>query len=54
MALNYAKLFNRRVIPQSRPIPGSTQVNPVCRQRPRTVEVMAGNRLQCAGEFFRA
>jgi 60 kDa SS-A/Ro ribonucleoprotein len=26
MALNYAKLFNRLVTPQSRPIPGSTQV----------------------------
>jgi 60 kDa SS-A/Ro ribonucleoprotein len=26
MALNYAKLFNRRVTPQSRPIPGSIQV----------------------------
>ena len=26
MALNYAKLFNRRVTPQSLPIPGSTQV----------------------------
>jgi 60 kDa SS-A/Ro ribonucleoprotein len=26
MALNYAKLFNRRVTPQSEPIPGSTQV----------------------------
>jgi 60 kDa SS-A/Ro ribonucleoprotein len=26
MALNYAKLFNRRVTPQSRPIPGSSQV----------------------------
>ena len=26
MALNYAKLFNRRAAPQSRPIPGSTQV----------------------------
>src|SRR5258707_996385 len=26
MALNYAKLFNRRVTPQSRQIPGSTQV----------------------------
>src|SRR6516225_9347090 len=26
MAINYAKLFNRRAIPQSRPIPGSTQV----------------------------
>ena len=26
MALNYAKLFNRRVTPQSRAIPGSTQV----------------------------
>src|SRR5260370_30392817 len=26
MALNYAKLFNRRVTPQSQPIPGSTQV----------------------------
>ncbi len=26
MALNYAKLFNRRMTPQSRPIPGSTQV----------------------------
>src|SRR6516162_10067093 len=25
MALNYAKLFNRRVTPQSQPIPGSTQ-----------------------------
>jgi hypothetical protein len=24
MAINYAKLFNRRVTPQSRPIPGST------------------------------
>ena len=83
MALNYAKLFNRRVTPQSRPIPGSTQVassgggyswqvpeyrarypdarpfhfpqlNLVCRQRPRTVEVMAGYRVQCAGEFIRA
>ena len=26
MALNYAKLFNRQVTPQSRAIPGSTQV----------------------------
>ncbi len=26
MALNYAKLFNRRATPQSQPIPGSTQV----------------------------
>ncbi len=26
MAVNYAKLFNRRVTPQSQPIPGSTQV----------------------------
>src|SRR5260221_14189890 len=26
MAINYAKLFNRWVTPQSRPIPGSTQV----------------------------
>ena len=26
MAINYAKSFNRRVTPQSRPIPGSTQV----------------------------
>ena len=26
MALNYAKLFNRRITPQSQPIPGSTQV----------------------------
>jgi len=26
MALNYAKLFHRRVTPQSQPIPGSTQV----------------------------
>ena len=26
MAINYAKLFNRRVTPQSRPIPGSTQI----------------------------
>src|SRR5437588_6499374 len=25
MAINYAKLFNRRVTPQSLPIPGSTQ-----------------------------
>ena len=27
MAINYAKLFNRRVTPQSQPIPGSTQVH---------------------------
>ena len=27
------------------------QLNLVCRQRPRTVEVMAGCRVQCAGEF---
>ena len=26
MAINYAKIFNRRVTTQSRPIPGSTQV----------------------------
>lgn len=26
MAINYAKLFNRRVTPQSQPIPGTTQV----------------------------
>jgi len=26
MAINYARLFNRRVTPQSQPIPGSTQV----------------------------
>src|SRR5256885_7899912 len=26
MAINYAKLFNRRVTPQSQPIPGSTQL----------------------------
>ena len=26
MAINYARLFNRQVTPQSRPIPGSTQV----------------------------
>src|SRR6266699_807582 len=26
MALNYAKIFNRRVTPQSQPIPGSNQV----------------------------
>src|ERR1700733_946425 len=26
MAINYANLFNRRVTPQSQPIPGSTQV----------------------------
>ena len=26
MAINYAKLFNRRITPQSHPIPGSTQV----------------------------
>ncbi len=27
-------------------------LNLVCRQRPRTVEVMAGCQVQCAGEFF--
>jgi hypothetical protein len=27
MALTYARLFNRRVTPQSRPIPGSTQLD---------------------------
>src|SRR5207253_6930294 len=26
MAINYAKILNRRVTPQSHPIPGSTQV----------------------------
>ena len=26
MAINYARLFNRRITPQSQPIPGSTQV----------------------------
>src|SRR5207245_687871 len=26
MAINYAKLFNRRITPQSQPIPGSNQV----------------------------
>ena len=26
MAINYAKIFNRRAAPQSQPIPGSTQV----------------------------
>ena len=26
MAINYAKILNRRVTPQSQPIPGSTQV----------------------------
>jgi len=26
MAINYARIFNRRVTPQSQPIPGSTQV----------------------------
>jgi len=26
MAINYAKLFNRRVTPQSQPIPGTNQV----------------------------
>src|ERR1035438_6964593 len=26
MAINYAKLFNRRMTPQSQPIPGSAQV----------------------------
>ena len=26
MAINYAKIFNRRVTPQSQPIPGSNQV----------------------------
>ena len=28
--------------------PSISQVNPVCRQRPRTVEVMARLRIQCA------
>ena len=32
MALNYAKLFNRRVTPQSQPIPGSTQVRQLGRR----------------------
>ena len=26
MAINYAKIFNRRATPQSHPIPGSSQV----------------------------
>ena len=26
MAINYAKIFNRRATPQSQPIPGSSQV----------------------------
>ena len=26
MAINYARIFNRRVTPQSQPIPGSNQV----------------------------
>ena len=26
MAINYAKIFNRRATPQSQPIPGSNQV----------------------------
>ena len=26
MAINYASQFNRRITPQSQPIPGSTQV----------------------------
>jgi hypothetical protein len=29
-------------------------LNSVCRQRPRTVEVMAGYGVLCAGESFRA
>ena len=30
--INYAKLFNRRVTPQSQPIPGSTQVRQLGRR----------------------
>lgn len=30
-----------------------SQVNPACRQRPRTVEVMAGGWVRCAWDFFR-
>ena len=32
--------------------PSISQVNPACRQRPRTVEVMAGCRIQCAWDSF--
>ena len=32
--------------------PSISQVNPACRQRPRTVEVMAGCRIRCAWDSF--
>ena len=38
--------------PDARPFPFS-QVNPACRPRPRTAEVMAGCRIRCAWESFR-
>ena len=34
--------------------PSISQVNLACRQRPRTVEVMAGRRVRCAWDFFYA
>ena len=34
--------------------PSISQVNLVCRQRPRTVEVMAGRRIRCAWDFLYA
>jgi hypothetical protein len=39
----------RAQYPDARPFP-FPQLNLVCRQRPRTVEVMAGCRVRCAGE----
>ena len=35
--------------PDARPI---SQANPVCRQRPRTAEVMVGRRVRCAWGYF--
>src|SRR5437016_1596227 len=32
--------------------PSISQVNLACRQRPRTVEVMAGRQIRCAWDFF--
>ena len=34
--------------------PSISQLNPACRQRPRTVEVMAGRRVRCAWDFLYA
>ena len=39
----------RFVVPHARPF---SQVNPARRQRPRTVELMAGCRIQCAWVFI--